>query len=329
MASSSPTLQHYVPRFLLKRFGFGKKHHVWVYDKQTDRVFQASTGRIAAERGLYDFEFQGVPMTMEPSLAELEAKAAAIIKRLVDARSLGGLTAADRTVLAAFLAAQLVRTKATRAQFRHLGTLLARWLRESAGSDPQAMAEVNAFVGTHDEAGEQLHYAALLYHAVRDYTPLLLAKVWTLAETAREHAFLIGDHPLAMSNNVDHGPRGSLGLAVRGIELYLPLSCDLQLCLYCPTLITELETEHRAAKGRATKLHTAPDALHQTEEMLDCFSSGRPYRVQPENVEYCNSLQILHAERYIIANRRDFDMVRDMVREDSAVRQGRHGAVAG
>lgn len=328
VTSSSPTLQHYVPRFLLRRFGVGKKDHVWVYDKQTDRVFQASTGRVAAERGLYDFEFQGVLMTMEPGLADLEAKAATATKRLVEARSLSVLTPDDRNVIATFLAVQLVRTKATRAQFGHIGAMLAGWLRESVADDWNGAAEVESFIGIRSEADEQLHYAGLLHQAPPDLIPLLLAKVWTLAETTRQYPFLIGDHPFAMSNNVDHGPRGSLGLAVRGIELYLPLSPELQLCLYCPTLVEELETEHRLVAWRVGQLGIEHEGVSQAEAMLDCFGTGRPHRVRPENVDYCNSLQIVHAERYVIASNPEFDMVRDMIKEDPAVRHGRRSARA-
>src|SRR3546814_819501 len=130
-----------------------------------------------------------------------------------------------------------------------------------------------------------------------------------------------------MNNNVDHGPRGSLGLAVRGIELYLPLSPQLQLCLYCPTLVEALETGVRSAR-HAGPLGITHEGLSQAEVMLDCFATGRPHRVQPANVDYCNSLQILHAERFIIASKPEFAMVRDMIQEDATVRHGRRSACA-
>lgn len=326
--SSSATLQHYVPRFLLRRFGVGKKDHVWVYDKRADRAFQASTKRVAAEHGLYDFEFQGVPMTYEPGLAGLETKAAAVTKRVVEAKSLGALTSDDQVLLAAFLAVQLVRTKATQAQFRHLGTLLADLLRDSAGDDPEAMAHVEAYIGSNSEAERRLSFAGILHHSIRDFSPLLLEKKWVLAETIRRHPFLIGDHPVAMNNRVDHWPRGSLGLAVRGIEVYMPLSPELQLCLYCPTLIKELEAAREHALSHVRRSGSARAAISHAEVMLDCFATGRPHAAAPENVDYCNSLQILHAERYVIASKPDFEMARDMIRDDAGVRQGRRGTVA-
>ena len=37
-------LQHYVPRFLLRQFGSGKKDYVHIYDKQKGKTFKLSAG---------------------------------------------------------------------------------------------------------------------------------------------------------------------------------------------------------------------------------------------------------------------------------------------
>lgn len=62
-------LQHYVPRFLLRKYGSGKKHYVHIFDKQTGKTFKLAADNkalipVAAERGMYDFEFMGVPSSM-------------------------------------------------------------------------------------------------------------------------------------------------------------------------------------------------------------------------------------------------------------------------
>jgi hypothetical protein len=331
MTTPSPSLQHYVPQFLLRRFGAAKKRHVWVYDKQTDRVFQASSKNVAAERGRYDFDFEGVPMTYEPSLAELEAKAATLTKRIVEARSLSVLSAEDRAVLATFLSIQLVRTNAARAQFRHIGTIMADWVRESAGDDPEARQAAEKFLGQPTESDERRRLAAMLHNAPRDFGDLLLQKVWSLAETSHRYPFLIGDHPVAMFNNIDHGPRGNVGVAVLGIEIYLPLSPEFQLCLYCPTLVAGLRAGQDIFQSPAL-----PDELVQSirfakesaREMVACFDSGSPCQWQPENVDYCNSIQILQAERYVMSCVDAFDMVREMINEDPHVRHGRRSQQA-
>ena len=307
--TGASSLQHYVPQFLLRRFGTGKKRHVWVYDKLADRVFQSSSRRIVAERGRYDFEFNGVPVSQEASLATLEARAAALIKRIVEARNLSVLGEEDRGVLAAFLSVQLVRTNAAREQFRQIGKHLSEWVRESAGEDDEARKAAETFIGVQDDNSERMQLAAMLYTAPRDFGNALLSKEWALLETSHRHPFWIGDHPLAMFNHIDSGPRGNIGVAAQGIEIHLPLSPDLQLCLYCPTLVAEL----RQARG----------VIRQAEAMLASIESGAPSQLQPENVDHCNSLQVLHAERYLVSCAANFDMAREMIASDAAVRHGR------
>ena len=84
-------LQHYVPRFMLRRFGKGRKEHVHVLDKQSGHCFSFSASRkavisVAAEYGMYDFDFMGEPVTIEPGLADLETKAAGCVRRIADAK---------------------------------------------------------------------------------------------------------------------------------------------------------------------------------------------------------------------------------------------------
>src|SRR5258705_9702207 len=109
---SSP-LQHYVPLFLLKRFGRGNTHQVYVFDKRTGKSFSGAANKLAAERKLYDFQFKDVPVTLEPSLAELESESAqcveAILRRGRLARKEPEIIQ-ERSTIIRFLAVQLVRT---------------------------------------------------------------------------------------------------------------------------------------------------------------------------------------------------------------------------
>lgn len=69
-------LQHHLPRFTLRQFGGGKKDHVRGYDKQSGTSFAFSASKkfdiaVAAEYHMYDFEFAGEHVTIEPELADL------------------------------------------------------------------------------------------------------------------------------------------------------------------------------------------------------------------------------------------------------------------
>jgi hypothetical protein len=67
-------VQHYVPQFLMRNFGNGKKDQVWVYDKSSNRSFPSNTKNLASENRFYDFEYQGQPLSIEPWLSELEGQ---------------------------------------------------------------------------------------------------------------------------------------------------------------------------------------------------------------------------------------------------------------
>ena len=123
-------VQHYVPRFLLRRFGTGKKEHVHVFDKQTGKRFTSSARKIAAEKGLYDFKFKGVTLTLEPGLAELEARAARHIARITQERRLDVLNPIQRGELARFLAVQMVRTPAFWETSHEMFERMENWLRK-------------------------------------------------------------------------------------------------------------------------------------------------------------------------------------------------------
>jgi len=84
-------VQHYIPKFLLRRFGSGKKDQVHVFDKHTDRRFTSAARKIAAQKAFYDFDFKGSTLTLEPSLAALEGRAAKRIEAIIRDRQLYAL----------------------------------------------------------------------------------------------------------------------------------------------------------------------------------------------------------------------------------------------
>ena len=64
----------------------------------------------------------------------------------------------------------------------------------------------------------------------------LLSKAWYLLETRPEHPFYVSDNPVVLENRNDFGVYGNIGLAVPGIQIYLPLSSTLMLAMYCPSI---------------------------------------------------------------------------------------------
>ena len=152
-------LQHYVPRFLLRQFGKGKKDHVQVMDKQTDRKFSFSASKkalisVAAEYGMYDFEFMGEPVSIEPNLANLESKAAEYIARISREKLFDLTDPMERATLACFLAVQMVRTRAVLETRADMMARMTAWLKTQGA--PDRLFEDDPYVGSGENADKAL-----------------------------------------------------------------------------------------------------------------------------------------------------------------------------
>lgn len=312
-------MQHYVPRFLLKGFGRGKKSHLWVFDKRTGRTFRTRPGKVAAASGFYDLSYEEGQLTLEPALADLESAAATVIHRIRRARSVQGLELEDKALLSLFMAVQHLRTPHFREQVRHMDQALQQFL----GSDVDTVENYRPF-------SEDEEIKAFAMRMIQGSAPELagpiLDKVWILVETERRRPFWASDHPLTFHNERDFGPRGNIGLAVPGIEIYLPLSDTLTLLLSCPTNFEHMD----AAVARAERLRealgergeAARRTLHEVTPLIRAVREGRTLPSQPENVTFQNSLQVCSAERWLFSPLRNFDLAEDMIGENPRLKEG-------
>src|ERR1700686_2163819 len=102
--------QHWVPKLLLKNFADAGR--VYCLDIHSDEVTKPPPKYAASERGFNDFEIDGKPVSFEGKLEKIETKAAPVLKRIIGAQSLAGLSPIARQHVARFVAAQSFRTKA-------------------------------------------------------------------------------------------------------------------------------------------------------------------------------------------------------------------------
>lgn len=322
----SDPLQHYVPKFMLRRFSSGKNDLVHAYDKHNDKTFAFSTSKkskvgVAAERAIYDFDFQGMPMTLEPSLSGLETKAAEAISKVIKNQRVDPKWHEEKATLASFLAVQLVRTRATMAILDDLSDRMEGYLRSQGAPDEFFKPEPE--VGDKANA-RKAHYARMIMNAPKDLAPPLLDKVWHLLQTDSSDPFLLGDHPFARFNDPGSGVRGTLGLRSTGVQIYFPLSPTLALCLMCRThLDTLLDGIERIDGLLAMKPRHAADLLARrsmARPLIQAMLTGGVVKCRPETVEHFNSLQILEAERYVFSSKNDFRMAKEMIAADETTR---------
>jgi Protein of unknown function (DUF4238) len=156
-----------------------------------------------------------------------------------------------------------------------------------------------------------------MMQASKEHTMHFINKVWVLLRTERTKPFLIGDNPLALQNMYDMGPYGNIGLAVRGIEIYFPLSPIRALALWSPShgeMFQKAATDLRFLSQIAPHLVATyvRDPLF-IEQTVAAIETGRPLTYKPENVLNFNSLQVRYAERYVFSCTDNFVLAREMI----------------
>ena len=310
--------QHYVPRFLLKNFTTGKKPYIWVFDKHKEVSFRTNIKNIAAEKGFYNFETADSTLTLEPGLAHLEDRTSSILSELLKSKKLSILKEDSRVVLSFFMAVQFVRTKEHRLILKSLSDALINKLKQMGASDE----EVSRFIASEDD--DKISSLKLILDA-KKFAPHFLNKTWMLFETSISAPLYISDNPMTLDNQLDHSPYGNLGLAVRGIEIYLPLSTTICLGFICPSIgeeVVKAEQNFRILDqmdpGTAEGLLKDPVG---TREYCKRVVNGTPIALKHENVMRLNSLQVRFSSRFVYCETDDFDLVRTMIKDNPKSRE--------
>jgi hypothetical protein len=314
-------VDHYVPQFLLKNFSVDPNtRQVWAYDKSTSRSFRTNVRNIAAEKGFYRLEVGGRTLSLEQGLSSLEDKTAAIIQRIIGARSIGGLSDDDRIVIAVFVAVQMRRGPNSRAQIQALGEAVRTTLGER-GFDVGSINKVAPAM----LPGYAKAISILSLTDSQEFVPYILDKVWVLFETSPTVPLYISDNPIGLQNLVQKATPiyGNLGLGVTGIEVYLPISSSLSLAFYCRSheqVIREAVDRMRSAIIRSPQQESL--RLNELLEWMRAFRKGTPMTLERPHVLNQNSLQVRQAERYVYSSQPDFTLVEDMISNQPGYRTG-------
>lgn len=120
--------------------------------------------------------------------------------------------------------------------------------------------------------------------------------------------FWISDNPIAKANtlNPGNGFIGTLGLEVPGIEVYLPISACITVAFMSP-LVTATYSE---VDERVRRMGFINLGAH---EYLSALRSGKPLKLNRENVRFQNSLQVHNAERWVFSCANSFVDAAEMV----------------
>jgi hypothetical protein len=322
-------IQHYVPKFILRNFmADTDKEQVTVYDKREDRSFKTSIKNVMAERRFHDFTFGDWIVSFENIACRIEDHVLPTYRRVVAQRRLNK-TPDETAALALLVAFQLIRTKGHRDLRQHLDNLLRQKIESQGGR----MEDIRGYQPLTPDDLKKDHLREMK-EEVGEYTKALAEKDFLLQASSPGRTFYLGDHPVCMHNHLDFGPYGNIGFAVRGIEIYLPLSSGLTLCAFCPSILGGIQKDIETAKttneqrfltevmaGRMScadmKAHLADfeTSYRFGEKILEAFRTGRPCDAVDTNMDYFNSLQVRYANRYVICGNGDFALAREINRK--------------
>lgn len=105
--------QHYVPRLLLRTFAADGK--IRVFDLKDSTEYRTSIKNVAVETHFYDMKIEGIQVSTEDWLAQLEEEAVRVIERLLnDPNSISSLSVKEELHIARFITALRFRTPAFR-----------------------------------------------------------------------------------------------------------------------------------------------------------------------------------------------------------------------
>lgn len=269
-------------------------------DKKSQAIRLSSVRDVAHENRFYEVSFpDGANIEFEGLMEKMDSIGAEIIHRVLKEDQLR-LSPKDMVWFSYFVACQISRTP----MIRNDATNLIRMIIHKWGPDVYFEGGKKP-VGEYGPEDAKLSSLACIKD-VPNLAKRLQTKVWVLSKAPKGLPFIIGDNPVTRHNMFDYWPRGSLGVDNRGIELYMPLSPSLSLHILCPWL---------AEKVCRNPLLSLP--------YTQAINHGVPILLEPQNVEFANSLQVIWAERFVFgAHQTDLDVPLDMLRTNPELIDG-------
>ncbi|WP_082470101.1 DUF4238 domain-containing protein [Methylobacterium sp. Leaf86] len=339
--NAEPKFHHYVSRFILKEFAYrskGDEHYVKVYDKHTDRLFTPNIKVIMGERLFNTASSDGVDLTIEDTTAKFDDLAAPAIEQVRSELSLRDLSADSRTAIILFIALQVNRgTGARNVAEDIINQFRARLLEEYDEED--LPPQVTQF---QDENQKKLFGMGLAVGGVRKIAGVLATRQMIVMAAENNGELLLGDNPVVIHNSRKSDEyHGNLGIACKGIEIYLPISPKLVIALWCPSIYEEMKRALDSSvvslkKFKSTQLLSINPASQQTRNLIEqleekiidlkhicgAIETESPVIMNKDVVLHQNSLQISYAERYLISKSGRFDPAEKMIGSNPLFRKG-------
>jgi len=231
MAKNKPTKQHYVPQCYLREFvdkktASKKDPIVWVFDKDGKNRRKDKVKNVLASNDLYTLKFNGhKSYVIEETLANLEMRYAQIFRENIQNNL--PLNEEEHIILCAFVSAMLMRTLRQKDHMeRNIDEIidLMESLERAHNAEPKQSQELR-------KQKENFHKLSVV-NLLPDITKLLLKMNVAFLCAKPGAKFITSDNPCFMYNpdlqwQQLYGP----GLAQKKVEVSIPLSPEIKLCL--------------------------------------------------------------------------------------------------
>ena len=307
-----PKIQHYVPQFILRNFCVGKTAQICVFDKTNGSVFISNIKNVAAEKGFYDLAIKDITATLEFSLSDLEGETSIILNKIIEDGSLINISSRDKKLLSFFFATQILRVPRIRKTYEQMNNLLISII-EKMGFDPKEHPQI-----LQDEEDFRNLSIGGMPEMANELAPYFYNKDWILFNAPTDSSYYISDNPVTLTNQIDYSPYGSLGLAVKGIEIYFPISKSFSLGMICPSYKEMIDDNYGKLDFLKTyyedqKLDITRDKIEDIIKYKSCTETGLAFQSKMENVIYHNSLQVIRSSRFIFSEDDDFSLAKEMI----------------
>lgn len=327
---------HYVPKLIIRNFLFDKKRdYVRVYDKKENKEFTTSTSNIMAERRFHDLIFDEFIVSFENVAGKIEEIILPAYRSVIQSKELTG-GPEEKGALALLMAFQFIRTRAARDWWTQMDNILREKIAAMGGS-------IEDMEGYEPPTENNLtkNHILQMRDAVAEFAPIIAQKNFALMFAPKRRRFYLGDNPVVLHNENDFRPYGNIGLAVKGIQIFLPLTSEIVLCAFCPSIARELRDEmakkiDERNKIIATKVLNGEIFVSQVKKIREQFlkEDQKVFRTistfdecgiilaQDEHVEFINSLQSMYAKRFVICAKGDLRLAREHNSEFPQFREG-------
>lgn len=291
-----PKRQHHVPQLLLKHFCAEGSDRLWVFDKHTGKVWQQAIRKIGHEKYFNEAPLgDGWFVSYDEKFQHVEDKAAPVLAKLNVGTTIYPLKKMDSALLCYFVAFQYLRTPAFFSSCKQSIEEIRRLF-----PDGQIPETIKKQVGPlTDDAAKRVSLDCI-FGIAEQIVNVLVPKAWIMHKAHASRTFYISDAPVALHNDITDEFRGTIGFAVPGIEVYMPISATALVGAYCPTLLQDV--------GSVEPFRTA-------------LKTGQRIPCDMANMDFFNSLQVVNAERFVYCRDDDFELARGVLQINPEARK--------